>query len=368
MKNQSLNSNPFNDQDYHLFISEIKSQITQTQIKAAMKVNSTLIDLYWKLGKMIFEKQEQAKWGDGLIKQVELDLKLAMPNLKGFSRTNLIYTRKFYLFYKDHRDIEKVQQLVGRLPWGHNIKILDKVKDVEIAIIYLKLAIEHNWSRTILHHQIDFKQHLNYNKSNNFEITLPAPESDLHKYLLKDEYNFDFLTILPAYKEKELENELVTNITKFLLELGKGFAYVGRQYKIQVGESEYYPDLLFYHLKLRRYIVIELKVGELEAGHVGQLGFYVAAIDDLIKQENDGDTIGLLLVNKQDKTIAKIMVDSYKSPIGIAEYRLSKELDYDIDSTLPTVDELSILNDMIARSKLIKDLDDSNAEIKKLDN
>ena len=137
MKNKNLSKDTFNDQDYHLFISEIKSQIIKTQIKTSMKVNSTLIDLYWKLGKMIFEKQEQAKWGDGLIKQVELDLKLAMPNLKGFSRSNLIYTRKFYLFYKDHPDTQKVQQLVGQLPWGHNIKILDKIKDVEIAIIYL---------------------------------------------------------------------------------------------------------------------------------------------------------------------------------------------------------------------------------------
>ena len=315
---------------------------------------------------MIFDKQEQSKWGDGLIKQVELDLKLSLPNLKGFSRSNLIYTRKFYLFYKNHPEIEKVQQLVGQLPWGHNIKILDKIKDVEVAIIYLKLAIEHSWSRIVLDHQIDFKQHLNYNKSNNFEITLPKPESDLHKYLLKDEYNFDFLTILPAYKEKELENELVTNITKFLLELGKGFAYVGRQYKLQVGQSEYYLDLLFYHLRLRRYVVIELKVGELEAAHVGQLGFYVAAIDDLIKQENDGDTIGLLLVTKQDKTVAKIMVDSYKLPIGIAEYRLSNDLNYDIDSNLPTVDELTILNDMIASSKLIKDLIGEDPSVKKL--
>ena len=361
---QKLNS--FENQDYQIFISEIKKQIVHTQIKASMKVNSTLIDLYWNLGKMIVEKQEASKWGDGLIRQMELDLKLSMPNLKGFSRTNLLYTRKFYLFFRDYPEVEKVQQLVGQLPWGHNIKILDKIKDVEIAIVYLKLAIENNWSRIILDHQIDFKRHLNYNQSNNFEISLPEPESDLHKYLLKDEYNFDFLTILPNYKEKELENELVTNITKFLLELGKGFAYVGRQYKIQVEDNEYYLDLLFYHLKLRRYIVIELKVGDLEPGYIGQLGFYVAAIDKQVKQDTDGDTIGLLLVNKRNKTIAKIMVDSYKLPIGIAEYRLSKELDYDIDSTLPTVDELAILNNIIASSKLIEDLKDSDSDILKL--
>jgi predicted nuclease of restriction endonuclease-like (RecB) superfamily len=365
-----MNTNPvssFDDKEYLYFINEIKDRIISTQIKASIKVNVELNNLYWNIGKMIVDKQEKSKWGDGLIKQIELDLKLSMPNLKGFSRTNLLYTRKFYLFYKDCKDIELVQQLVGQLPWGHNIKILDKIKDVEIAKIYLKLAIEHNWSRIILDHQIDFKSHLNYNKNNNFQITLPEPNSDLHKYLLKDEYNFDFLTILPIYKEKELENELVNNITKFMLELGKGFAYVGRQYKVQVGGQEYYFDLLFYHLKLRRYIVIELKVGELEASHVGQLGFYVSVVDHELKNDNDGSTIGLLLVSKQNKTTAQIMVDSYKSPIGIAEYKLSKELDYDIDSNLPTINELAILNNMIATTKLVNDLKLNEEEVKKID-
>jgi len=352
MSKDLIPNQEFNNEEYLSFIKEIKLKIQQAQIRASVKVNQELIELYWNLGKMIVERQSLSKWGDGLIKQIELDLKLAMPNLKGFSRTNLLYTRKFYLFYKDYVDITKVQQLVGQLPWGHNMHILDKVKDVEVAIIYLEMAIENNWARSILDYHLETKSHLNHIQSNNFEITLPTPDSDLAKYLLKDEYNFDFLTVLKNYKEKELETELVTNITKFLLELGKGFAYVGRQYKVTVGNNDFYFDLLFYHLKLRRYIVIELKVGELEPEHLGQLGFYAVAIDEQIKRSEDLPTIGLLLVSKQDKTIAKIMVDNWKTPIGIAEYKLTHPLEIDIDSALPSLDELSILNELISNTDL----------------
>ena len=345
MTNNFLITNEYQD-----FIAEIKSKIQHAQIKASVQVNNELINLYWNIGKMIVEKQSESKWGDGLIKQIELDLKLTMPNLKGFSRTNLIYTRKFYLFYKDCNNLAKVQQLVGQLPWGHNIHIIDKIKTTEIALEYLEMAIENGWSRSVLDFNLDRKSHLNRNTQNNFAITLPDPESDLAKYLLKDEYNFDFLTILKNYKEKELENELVTNITKFLLELGKGFSYVGRQYKINVGGNEFYFDLLFYHLKLRRYIVIELKVGEFQPEHLGQLGFYAVAIDKQIKLPEDLPTIGLLLVSKQNKTIAKLMIDNWNTPIGIAEYTLSHPLNEDIESALPTLDELSILNELISNT------------------
>jgi predicted nuclease of restriction endonuclease-like (RecB) superfamily len=348
-----LTTSNFDNSDYRDFINEIKSKIQQAQIKASVKVNQELIKLYWSVGKMIVEKQALSKWGEGLIKQIELDLKLNLPNIKGFSRTNLIYTRKFYLFYKDFEDLPKVQQLVGQLPWGHNIHIIDKIKNPKVAIQYLQMAIENNWARSVLDIHIANESHLNNNHSNNFELSLPKPDSDLAKYLLKDEYNFDFLTILKNYKEKELETQLVNNITKFLLELGKGFSYVGRQYKITFGGDEFYFDLLFYHLKLRRYIVIELKVGELKPEHLGQLGFYAVAIDEQIKLPQDLPTIGLLLVSKQNKTIAKIMVDNWKTPIGIAEYKLSHPLDTDIESALPTIDELSILNDLISNTNLV---------------
>jgi predicted nuclease of restriction endonuclease-like (RecB) superfamily len=340
----------FDSRDYHSFIGEIKSRIQQAQIKASVKVNNELIDLYWNLGKMIVEKQEVSKWGDGIIKQIELDLKLSMPNMNGFSSSNLKYMRRFYLFYSQSKEITKSQQLAVQLPWGHNMVILDKIKDPEIALNYLEMAIENGWARSILEIKIRSQAHLNQSVANNFEITLPALESDLAKYLLKDEYNFDFLTILKNYKEKELETELVTNITKFLLELGKGFSYVGRQYKITFGSDDFYFDLLFYHLKLRRYIVIELKVGELKHEHIGQLGFYAVAIDEQIKRPDDLPTIGLLLVSKQNKTIAKVLVDNWKTPIGIAEYKLSHPLEADIESALPTVDELSILNEMISNT------------------
>jgi predicted nuclease of restriction endonuclease-like (RecB) superfamily len=340
----------FDNDEYLNFIKEIKTKIQQAQIRASVKVNSELINLYWNLGKMIVEKQALSKWGDGLIKKMELDLKLTMPNIKGFSSSNLKYIRRFYLFYSQSPEAEKSQQLVVQLPWGHNIHILDKVKDVPTAVKYLQMAIENGWARSVLDFNIDNNTHLNYNQSNNFAITLPKPESDLAKYLIKDEYNFDFLTVLKNYKEKELETELVTSITKFLLELGKGFSYVGRQYKVTVGDSDFYFDLLFYHLKLRRYIVIELKVGELEPEHLGQLGFYAVSIDKQIKRPDDLPTIGLLLVSKQNKTMAKLLVDNWKTPIGIAEYKLTHPLEEDIESALPSVDELSILNELISNT------------------
>ncbi len=350
MKNLSIEVEQFANQEYLKFITDIKARIKNAQIKAALNVNSELINLYWELGKMIVDKQKQSNWGDGLIKQIENDLKLAMPNIKGFSRTNLIYTRKFYLYYKDYSDILKVQQLVVQIPWGHNIHIIDKITVTDIALKYIQLTIENGWSRSVLDINIANKQHLNISESNNFQLTLPKVDSDLAKNILKDEYNFDFLTILKNYKEKELETELVTNITKFLLELGKGFSYVGRQYKVTVGGNQFYFDLLFYHLKLRRYIVIELKMGALEPDHIGQLGFYAVAIDEQIKSKDDFPTIGLLLVNKQNKTIAKILVDNWKTPIGIAEYKLSNQLNGDIEESLPTLDELNILNHMISNS------------------
>jgi len=347
IKNQLNN---FDNPDYHNFIANIKAKIQQAQIKASVKVNNELINLYWNLGKMITERQALSKWGDGLIKQIELDLKLAMPNTKGFSSSNLKYMRRFYVFYSESTNAEKSQQLAVQLPWGHNMLILDKIKAPEIATKYLEMAIENNWARSVLDLKIEAQAHLNYNQINNFAITLPEPESDLANSLIKDEYNFGFLTILKNYKEKELETELTTNITKFLLELGKGFSYVGRQYKVTIGNDDFYFDLLFYHLKLRRYIVIELKIGELKPEHLGQLGFYAVAIDKQIKRPEDLPTIGLLLVSKQNKTVAKILVDNWKTPLGIAEYKLSHPLEEDIEAALPTVDELSILNDLISNT------------------
>jgi predicted nuclease of restriction endonuclease-like (RecB) superfamily len=351
MKNLSTDIEQFSNQEYLDFISDIKIRIQNSQVKAAMNVNSELIKLYWELGELIVLKQSKSKWGDGLLRQIETDLKLALPNTKGFSLTTLKNIRKFFLFYSNQPDFTIGQQLVAQLPWGHNVMIIERCKDYQTAITYLELAIENGWSRAILDVNIAKKQHLNKITSHNFENTLPKLNSDLAKHILKDEYNFDFLTILKNYKEKELETELVTNITKFLLELGKGFAYVGRQYKVTVGGNQFYFDLLFYHTKLRRYIVIELKIGELSPDHIGQLGFYAVAIDEQIKSVEDHPTIGLLLVSKQNKTIAKILVDNWKTPIGIAEYKLSNPIIGNIDESLPTIDELNILNEMISNSK-----------------
>lgn len=351
-----ITNSDFANLEYSTFVAEIKNRIKHAQVKASLSVNVEMIKLYWSLGQSIVEKQKLAKWGDGFIRQLELDIKIDMPNIKGFSRTNLLYMRKFYLFYFDSTNLTKVQQLVGQIPWGHHMHILDKIKDRKIAIQYLQMTLQYGWSRIVLDHQIDWKTHLKSEPINNFKLTIPDNDSDFSNQILKDEYHFDFITVLKNYKEKELETELVTNITKFLLELGKGFAYVGRQYKATVGKSDFYFDLLFYHLKLKRYIVIELKVGELDAGHVGQLAGYTAIIDEQIKASEDLPTIGLLLVSKQNRTMAKLLVNGWRFPLGIAEYKLSHPIEGDIEESMPTLDELNILNNIIANTSFAKDV------------
>ena len=311
--------------EYKDWLRELKANIKRTQIKASLAVNSELIRLYWDLGKQIIEKQENTQWGSGFIDQLSKDLKEEFPNMGGFSKYNLYHTRNFYLFYSeqssiveqvalqivadesidakqlisqlentDNQDVTKVQQVVGQLentsnpiwqqavaklenqlfmiPWGHHILIIQKIKNVPEAIFYVQQTIENNWSRAVLEYQIETKLYQRQGKAiTNFKNTLPEPESDLANALLKDSYNFEFLTLSSKVKELELEQKLIENITHFLLELGKGFAYLGRQFEINVGGELFKTDLLFYHTKLKCYIVIELKVTKFKPEYVGKL-------------------------------------------------------------------------------------------------
>ncbi len=277
--------------EYKQFIVAIKSKIQSSQIKASIKVNVELLKLYWDIAEMIVEKQKNSSWGDGFIKSISRDLKVEFPNMKGFSVTNIKYMRSWYLFW-----FEKSPQLVDeifKIPWGHNREIITKTKNIDEALFYVQKTTQNSWSRVVLLHQIESNLYNRSQKSiNNFDKNLPSPQSDLAKALLKDPYNFDFLNLTEKHDELELEDALLKHMTSFLLELGNGFAFVGRQYKLIVAGDEFRIDLLFYHIKLKCYIVVELKTVKFKPEFAGQLNFYVSAVDGEVREENDNPTFG----------------------------------------------------------------------------
>ncbi len=328
------------NQTYKTFIKELKSKIQTAQIRASVKVNEELLKLYWEIAKMIVLKQQDAKWGDGIIEQISRDLKLEFPNLKGFSRTNLLYMKKWYLFWTK----ENVPQVVGeifKIPWGHNREIITKVKNQDEALFYIRKTIENGWSRAVLVHQIESGLHKREAKAlNNFSKKLPAPQSDLAKATLKDPYVFDFLNLTQKHNEKELENALVEDITNFLLELGNGFAFIGRQYRLEIDGDEFFIDLLFYHVKLKCYVVVELKTVKFKPEFAGQLNFYVSAVNGELKEENDNPTIGILICKSKNKTVVEYALNSIENPIGVSEYQLMRELPNSFKSALPSIEEI----------------------------
>ena len=359
------------NKDYKNWLINIKSKIKNSQIKAALSVNSELISLYWEIGAMIVEKQEKAKWGSGLIKQLSIDLKDEFSNLTGFSKDNLYFMKRFYLFYyksitiveqvvqqinekqnteeniiieqlvqqTDEYKISNWKQIVPKIPWGHHILILKKIKNQKEAIFYIKETIENNWSRSVLEYHIETNLYNRQGKAvSNFKNTLPKPESDLAQQLLKDPYNFDLLSLTKRAKEKELEQQLTQNISQFLMELGKGFAYMGKQFLLKVGDSEFRTDLLFYHTVLRAYIVIELKMTKFEPEFVGKLNFYTTAINELLKTDADKPTIGILLCKTKDNIVVDFSLKDIKKPIGVSEFTYN-ELPEEIKTYLPTENE-----------------------------
>ncbi len=356
-----------NNHDYKNWLIDLKSTIQQRQIKAALAVNSQLIQLYWDLGKQITEKQENAKWGSGFIDQLSKDLRNEFPDMKGFSVDNLAYFKVFYRFYKDYliseqvvrklenpimnqaiSQIEKSAQVVSKLhnelfmiPWGHHLVILKKIKNQPEAIFYIKETIKNNWSRAVLVQQIESDLYERQGKAvSNFQTALPKPQSDLANQLLKDPYNFDFLQMTADHNERDLEKSLTNHITDFLLELGAGFAFVGKQYAVNLGEKEYFIDLLFYHLSLRCYVVIELKVVEFQPEFAGKLNFYLNVIDAQLKHEHDQPTIGLIICKTKDNIEAEYALKGIEKPIGISEYELNKILPDELKSSLPSIEEI----------------------------
>ena len=320
------------------FLKGLKEKILTSRVKAALSVNAQMVLLYWEIGNEILLRQKSEGWGAKIIERLSTDLRKSFPEMKGISSRNLKYMRKFAEVYPDS---EFVQQVAAQIPWFHNCILIDKVKGAEKREWYIQQTIQNGWSRSVLVHQVETDL---YNRqsglTHNFDRTLLAPQSDLAKETLKDPYIFDFLTVGEEAHERDLENQLVQNITKFLLELGVGFTYVGRQYNIEVGGLDYFIDLLFYHLKLRCFVAIELKVGEFKPEYAGKINFYLSALDDLVKTEQDNPSIGIILCKTRKKIVAEYTLRDMSKPIGVSEYKLTEAIPEELKSSLPTIEEL----------------------------
>jgi len=362
--------------EYLNWLRDLKLQIKTGQVKAALSVNSQMIILYWDLGRQIIEKQEASKWGSGFIEQLSKDLMEEFPEISGFSLRNLRFIKQWYLFYSQS-DMSKVKQVVSLLPeslipviteqpvqelqfienqgdtivkqlvsqlasvpWGHHIKIIQKTKDIGQALFYISQTIENNWSRTVLEYQIETNLYGRQGKAvTNFKQTLPELQSDLANAIMKDPYNFEFLRLSDKVKETDLEKALVQHMVQFLPELGIGFAYMGRQFPLKVGKKEYRTDLLFYHTRLKCYVIIELKTKEFEPEYVGKLNFYITAINELVKDDTDKATIGMLLCRNKDCYEVEFSLKGVSNPIGVGTFRYT-ELTDDIKDALPSAEEL----------------------------
>jgi predicted nuclease of restriction endonuclease-like (RecB) superfamily len=361
--------------EYQQWFKEIKTRIASARIHAALSANAELIQLYWYLGGEITRKQKLTKWGIGFIDQFSLDLKKEFPESTGFSSKNLRYCRAFYRFYSDLRNWQqpvanlletcldgKWQQLVakikgdtpdaellgefigqhcGRVPWGHNIHIFTKTNSLGESLFYIRQTIENGWGRDVLALQIKSKLYERAgNAVTNFTRTLPAPQSDLAQQTLKDPYTFDFMTMTTPYNERDIERQLIRHIAKFLLELGRGFAFIGQQQHLEVGGTDYYMDLLFYHVVLKCYVVVELKNTKFIPEYAGKLNFYLSAVDSMMKHNDDNPTIGLLLCRDKNNIEVEFALRDINKPIGVSEYTLTEILPENLKGSLPTVEEI----------------------------
>jgi predicted nuclease of restriction endonuclease-like (RecB) superfamily len=325
-------------QGYVEWLAELKTRIHTAQQRATLAVNRELVLLYWQIGRDILALQAEQGWGTKVIDRLAKDLRTAFPEMKGFSPRNLKYMRAFADAWGDEAF---VQQAVARLPWGHNLVLLDRLPGPETRKWYAAKAIEHNWSRNVLVMQIETKLLERSGKAvTNFPSTLPAPQSDLARESIKDPYRFDFLGLSDEAQEREIERALVRHVTEFLLELGAGFAFVGRQVLLDVAGDEFFIDLLFYHLKLRCYVVIELKGGKFKPEHLGQLSFYLTAVDEQVKHSQDAPTIGLLLCKSKNKVVAEYALRNVNKPLGVADYQLVESLPPELQTSLPSIEQI----------------------------
>ncbi|MBA3661019.1 MAG: DUF1016 domain-containing protein [Gammaproteobacteria bacterium] len=349
-KNDSLQL----DQNYKHFLTNIKNRLKIAQTRAAIAANSELIKFYWELGCELIDKQKAHNWGDRFLAQFSHDIRQTFPEMRGFSKRNLEHIRRFATLYPK---IEFAKQAVSQLPWGHIVRLMQMVEPEKIREWYAVQVIKNGWSRSVLEMQIQSnlyqRQGIANNKISNFHDHLPPEQSNLANEILKDPYNFDFLTIQGKAHERSIEDALITHVRDFLLELGQGFAFVGSQVPLTFDNQEFFIDLLFYHLNLRSFVVIELKAGKFKPEHTGQLGFYLAVVDDQMKKECDQPTIGILLCKSKHKVVAEYALRNIKAPIGVSEYTLSKALPKELKTRLPSIAEIEAeLNEKIETEKL----------------
>lgn len=326
--------------DYFSFVDSLKERVRTTQVRASLAVNSELVLLYWHIGRGIISRQNELGWGAKVVDQISKDLRAAFPEMKGFSARNIKYMRAFAEAWPKE---EFVQQAVAQIPWGHNVRILDKIQDHETRRFYVLKVLEYSWSRNILLLQIEQRLHERQGQApNNFKHTLPPAQSDLAQQITKDPYCFDFLSLGQEIKERDLELGLVEHIRDFLLELGAGFSFVGTQVHLDIGEQDFYLDMLFYHLKLRCYIVIELKAGPFKPEYAGKLNFYLSAVDDLLRHESDEPTVGILLCKSKNDIVVEYALRDMKKPIGVSgwETKLVESLPKKFKGALPSIEEL----------------------------
>ncbi|MDE5877444.1 MAG: PDDEXK nuclease domain-containing protein [Muribaculaceae bacterium] len=353
------------DTEYSRWIQELKERYRSSQIKAAAKVNREMLRFYWSVGRDIVARDAENVYGSGFYKNLSQDLKEAIPESDGFSRQNLQYMKKMYLLYK--KSNVNCQQVVGNsvgpiyqqtvdisenepyelifsIPWGHHCTLIDKyfeIKDTETALFYINKTVQEGWSRSVLKSFIETNLHLRQGKAlTSFSRLLPSPDSDLAQELTRDPYIFDFTEMTEPYRERELKRALMANISRFLLELGSGFAYVGEEYRLQIGHTEQFIDLLFYNIKLHAYCVIEVKTATFGAGDIGQLGTYMTAVNHILKTEQDNPTIGLLIC--KDNVLAQYALESSSQPIGVAEFQLTKFIPDEFKSSLPSIEDIEL--------------------------
>jgi predicted nuclease of restriction endonuclease-like (RecB) superfamily len=330
--------------EYRAWLNTIKQRIVSVRLRMALAASRELILFYWDLGAMIAQKQAQSQWGDKLIAQLSTYLQKAFPDIKGLSASNLKYCLRFFQFYSADTPIG--QQAVDQLPWGNNIQIFTKCGSVGEARFYIEQTLEQGWSRDVLALQLKSNLYARAGKAvTNFSRTLPLPQSDLAQQTLKDPYTFDFMAMTAPYNEIDVERQLTQHITQFLLELGKGFAFIGRQYHLEVAGNDYYIDLLFYHVTLKCYVVAKLKNRKFIPEYAGKLNFYLSAVDSLLKRDDDQPTIGLLLCRDKNNIEVEFALRDMNKPLGVSEYTLVEALPDNLKGAMPTVEEIE--NDLL---------------------
>ena len=338
------------DAQYREWISEVSKRFHQSQIKAAVKVNDEMLRFYWQLGKELHDRKDKFSYGQSFYKTISRDLRRELPDVKSFSETNLRYMQKFAELYSEISNLpqvgedfrsEEIEPLFA-IPWGHHKIIIDKCNgNPKKALFFVNQVIQNNWSRAVLLNLLDTHLYERQGKAiTNFNLTLPAMQSDLAQEITKDPYKFDFITLTQSYNEKELKDALMDNIQKFLLELGNGFAFVGREYRIEIGSTENFIDMLFYHIRLHCYVVVEVKVTEFESSYAGQLGTYVVAVNHQLKTEKDEPTLGLLVCKSKDDIKAQYALEASSQPLGVSAYELSKLIPENFKGSLPSIDEI----------------------------